>query len=79
MKTHKIVALPGDGIGKEIMPLALDVMQTLQETVGTYQLDIDQYPWGCEHYLETGVVMPLDGIQILSQYDAIYFVAAGHP
>lgn len=79
MKTHKIVALPGDGIGKEIMPLALDVLQALQEKCGTFKLEIDQYPWGCEHYLETGLVMPADGIQILSQYDAIYFVAAGHP
>lgn len=79
MRTHNIVALPGDGIGKEIMPLALDVMQTLQEAVGGYRLAVDQYPWGCEHYLETGVVMPKDGINILSQYDAIYFVAAGHP
>ncbi len=79
MKTHKIVALPGDGIGKEIMPVALDVMTTLQDVMGTFQLDVAQYPWGCEHYLETGVVMPPDGISILSQYEAIYFVAAGHP
>lgn len=79
MKPHRIVALPGDGVGKEIMPLALNVMRTLQDSIGTYTLEIDQYPWGCEHYLETGVVMPKDGIAILSKYDAIYFVAAGHP
>ncbi len=79
MKTHNIVALPGDGIGKEIMPLALDVMATLQDTVGTFKLAFEQYPWGCEHYLETGEVMPPNGIEILSQYDALYFVAAGHP
>jgi len=68
VKTHKIVALPGDGIGKEIMPLALDVMTTLQEATGSFKLDVDQYPWGCEHYLETGVVMPPDGISILSHW-----------
>ncbi|MEO1290211.1 MAG: isocitrate/isopropylmalate family dehydrogenase, partial [Chloroflexota bacterium] len=79
MRTHKIVALPGDGIGKEIMPLVLDALNALQTKCGDFHLEIDQYPWGCEHYLETGVVMPKDGIQILSQYDAIYFVAAGHP
>jgi len=79
MKTYKIVALPGDGIGKEIMPLSIEVITTLIEKVGGFQLNIDQYPWGCEHYLETGEVMPKDGIQILSQYDAIWFVAAGHP
>lgn len=79
MKTYKIVALPGDGIGKEIMPRALEVMNTLVEQVGTFQLEIDQYPWGCEYYLETGEVMPQNGIEILSQYNAIWFVAAGHP
>ena len=79
MKSYKIVALPGDGIGKEIMPLALEVMNTLVEQVGDFTLEIDQYPWGCEHYLETGEVMPKNGIKILSQYDAIWFVAAGHP
>jgi len=79
MKNYKIVALPGDGIGKEIMPLALEVMNTLVEQVGDFTLEIDQYPWGCEHYLETGEVMPKNGIEILSQYDAIWFVAAGHP
>lgn len=79
MKTYKIVALPGDGIGKEIMPLALHVLNTLVDTVGGFKIKVDQYPWGCEHYLETGEVMPKNGIQILSQYDAIWFVAAGHP
>lgn len=79
MKTYKIVALPGDGIGKEIMPLALEVMNTLVAKVGGFTLEIDQYPWGCEHFLETGEVMPKNGIDILSQYDAIWFVAAGHP
>jgi len=79
MNTYKIAALPGDGIGKEIMPLALDVLRTLEQVNGTFKLKMDQYPWGCEHYLENGVVMPPDGIQILSAYDAIYFVAAGHP
>ena len=79
MKTYKIAALPGDGIGKEIMPLALHVMNTLVDKVREFQLEVDQYPWGCEYYLETGEVMPKDGISILSQYDAIWFVAAGHP
>jgi len=79
MNTYQIAALPGDGIGKEIMPLALDVMRTLEETMGGFKLQFDEYPWGCEYYLETGVVMPSDGIKTLSKYDAIYFVAAGHP
>ncbi len=79
MNTYRIAALPGDGIGKEVMPVALKVLYTLSEAFGTFKLEVGQYPWGCEHYLETGVIMPPDGIDILRQYDAIYFVAAGHP
>lgn len=79
MKTYKIVTLPGDGIGKEIMPLALDVMNALVNKVGSFQIEFDEYPWGCEYYLETGEVMPKNGIEILRKYDAIWFVAAGHP
>lgn len=79
MKSYRIAALPGDGIGKEIMPVALDVLEKLAERAGAFRLEVDLYPWGCEYYLDTGVIMPADGIEILSRYDAIYFVAAGHP
>ena len=79
MNTYKIAALPGDGIGKEIMPAALDVMNTLSSATEEFRFEIEQYPWGCEHYLETGTIMPADGVETLSKFDAIYFVAAGHP
>ena len=79
MKRYRVAAVPGDGVGKEIMPLALNILQAVAEHVGTFELEIEVFPWGCEHYLETGEVMPPDGIQILGQFDAIYFVAAGHP
>ncbi len=79
MKTYKIAALPGDGIGKEIMPQALRVLQATAGATGNFQLEIEQFPWGCEYYLETGVIMPEDGADILRQFDSIYFVAAGHP
>lgn len=79
MSTYHIASLPGDGIGKEIMPCAINVLDTVAEIVGSFKLEFTAYPWGCEHYLETGTVMPSDGIEILSAYDAIYFVAAGHP
>ena len=78
MKTYKIASLPGDGVGKEIMPVAREVLTAVSAKEG-FQLDFTPYPWGCEYYLETGVVMPKDGIDILRPYDAIYFVAAGHP
>jgi len=78
MKTYAIAALPGDGVGKEIMPVAQDVLTAVAAKEG-FQIEFTAYPWGCEYYLETGVVMPKDGTDILRSYDAIYFVAAGHP
>lgn len=79
MKTHKIAVLPGDGIGKEVMPKAWNVLLAVAEKIGTFTLEGDQYPWGCEHFLETGIIMPQDGVETLRNYDAIYFVAGGHP
>jgi tartrate dehydrogenase/decarboxylase/D-malate dehydrogenase len=79
MTTYKIAVLPGDGIGKEIVPVGLEVLQAVANATGTFELITEQFPWGCEHYLETGEIMPEDGINLLRQFDAIYFGAAGHP
>ncbi|MCB0132451.1 MAG: hypothetical protein KDD78_16430, partial [Caldilineaceae bacterium] len=79
MRSHRIAVLPGDGIGREIMPHALAVLQEAAQLDGGFQLETEHYPWGCEYFLETGVIMPEDGIEILRDFDAIYFVAAGHP
>mgnify|MGYP001803023906 CR=1 FL=1 len=79
MKRYNIATLPGDGIGKEIMPECVRVLDAVAEHVGGYTLAYEYFPWGCEYCLETGVVMPADGIDILRPFDAIYFVAAGHP
>lgn len=79
MPTYKIAVLPGDGIGNEIMPEAVRVLQTAAERSGQFQIATEQFPWGAEHFLETGVIMPPDALQILRPFDAIYFVAGGHP
>jgi tartrate dehydrogenase/decarboxylase/D-malate dehydrogenase len=47
--------------------------------MGTFRLAVEAFPWGCEHYLETGEVMAPDGIDMLKDFDAVYFGAAGHP
>ncbi|KAA3663219.1 MAG: tartrate dehydrogenase [Chloroflexi bacterium] len=78
MKTYNIAALPGDGIGKEIMPCALDVLHAAAAKSG-FQLAFEAFPWGCEYYLETGKLMPRDGVGLLRPFHALYFVAAGHP
>ena len=77
--TYEIAVLPGDGIGREIMPNAVRVLQAAAAADRGFHLETATFPWGCEYCLETGVIMPDDGIDILRNFDAIYFVAAGHP
>jgi tartrate dehydrogenase/decarboxylase/D-malate dehydrogenase len=79
MKRYRIAAIPGDGIGKEIIPEGLKVLLAAAERMGTFQLAVEQFPWGCEHCLETGEVMARDGIDMLKEFDSIYFGASGHP
>jgi tartrate dehydrogenase/decarboxylase/D-malate dehydrogenase len=79
MKTYRIAVLPGDGIGKEVVPVGVQVLQAVVEKLGTFSLAFESFPWGCEYYLETGEVMPGDAIECLRSFDAILFGAAGHP
>jgi tartrate dehydrogenase/decarboxylase/D-malate dehydrogenase len=79
MKEYKIAAIPGDGIGKEVLPEGLKVIQAAADRMGTFRLSVEAFPWGCEHYLETSEVMAPDGIDILKDFDSVYFGAAGHP
>jgi len=78
MKCYKIAVIPGDGIGKEVVPEGLRVL----EAVGR-RCDIDfqwtHYPWSCETYTLTGQMMPADGIEQLKEHDAIFLGAVGFP
>jgi len=78
MKRYKIAVIPGDGIGQEVVPEGLRVL----EAVGQ-RFDIDfhwtHYPWSCETYLQTGRMMPEDGIEQLKEHDAIFLGAVGFP
>jgi len=79
MKTFRIAAIPGDGIGKEVIPAGIRVLEVLQECEGTFRMQFDTLPWGCDYYHETGKMMAEDGLEVLTGYDAIYFGAVGHP
>ena len=79
MRQHKIAAIPGDGIGKEVIPAGLSVLRALEAACGDFNLQVDDFPWGTDYYHETGLMMPEDGLTTLSKYDAIYFGAVGHP
>jgi len=77
-KEMKIAVIPGDGIGKEVMP---EGMRVLEAAAGKHGLDITwtDFDWSCETYLKTGSMMPEDGIEQLRAFDAIYLGAAGFP
>ena len=76
--TVKVAVIPGDGIGKEVMPEGLRVL----EKAG-HKHDISfawqEFDWSCESYLKTGHMMPEDGIEQLRAFDSIYLGAAGFP
>jgi tartrate dehydrogenase/decarboxylase/D-malate dehydrogenase len=75
----KIAAIPGDGIGKEVLPEGLKVLAAASERFGL-ELEITQFDWAsCDYYLQTGDMMPADWKAQLSGMDAIYFGAVGWP
>ncbi len=78
MATHRIAVIPGDGIGREVIPAGLRVLQRVAE-LGSFALQIDELPWSCRYYLENGAMMPADGLAILADHDAIYLGAVGDP
>ncbi|MDE5416046.1 tartrate dehydrogenase [Alkalihalobacterium chitinilyticum] len=79
MKKIKLSVIPGDGVGKEIMPHAVRVMDTVAEIHGGLSFDKVTYPWSCEYYLEHGKMMPEDGLDQLKDSDAVFLGAVGNP
>jgi tartrate dehydrogenase/decarboxylase / D-malate dehydrogenase len=76
----RIAVIPGDGIGKEVVPEGIRVLERLAEqSSGSLAFTFESFPWGCEHYLETGVMMDPGGLAKLADFDAIYFGAVGWP
>src|SRR5215470_13416477 len=72
--SHRIAVIPGDGVGKEVVPVGLDVLRALD-----VRLTFDELPWGCDYHARTGRMMPEDALGTLAGYDAIYLGAVGWP
>ena len=79
MRTHRIAAIAGDGIGQEVIPAGLQVLRALAERARDFSLDVTEFPWGSDFYRATGRMMPEDGLATLEPFDAIYFGAVGDP
>ena len=77
-ETIKVAVIPGDGIGKEVMPEGMRVLEAAGKKHGL-QFEWQEFDWSCETYLKTGHMMPEDGIEQLRPSDAVYLGAAGFP
>lgn len=78
MSTYRIAVIPGDGIGKEVMPEGLRVLEAASSKFGI-DLDLTHFDWNCDDYETTGLLMPEDGIDQLRPFDAIFLGAVGLP
>lgn len=74
----KIAVIPGDGIGKEVMPVGVACVNAAASRHGV-PLEWETFEWGSEYYLQHGQMMPTDGLDILAGFDAIYLGAVGLP
>lgn len=78
MAVYRVAVIPGDGIGPEVVEEGIRVLSAAGEHFG-FGLEWERFLWGCGHYLQTGHVMPPDGLSILQDFDAIYLGAVGLP
>ena len=79
MKTFRIACIPGDGIGKEVIPAGQQVLQALGQHQPTLRFAFTQFDWGGDWYRAHGEMMPADGLKALREHDAILFGSAGDP
>ncbi|MDB5360350.1 MAG: tartrate dehydrogenase [Rhodospirillales bacterium] len=79
MRTHKIAAIPGDGIGTEVIAAGLEALAICARRDGGFRLEVENFDWGSDYYKTYGVMMPADGLATLKHFDAIYFGAVGAP
>jgi tartrate dehydrogenase/decarboxylase/D-malate dehydrogenase len=78
MKRYRIASIPGDGIGREVLPEGVRVPDAAGRRFG-FSFEWDVLPWSCDYYAETGRMMPEDGTQRIRGHDAIFLGAIGFP
>jgi tartrate dehydrogenase/decarboxylase/D-malate dehydrogenase len=79
MKTYRIALVPGDGIGKEVVPAGRQVLEALAAADSGFAFDFEEFPWGGDYYRAHGEMMPANGLEALRGKDAILFGSAGDP
>lgn len=79
MNEYRIAVIPGDGIGKEVIPEGCRILNATQDALGTFRLHYEEFAWGTDYYMKHGMMMPRDALKILESFDAIYLGAIGYP
>jgi tartrate dehydrogenase/decarboxylase/D-malate dehydrogenase len=79
MKSYKIAAIPGDGIGTEVVAAGVEVLHAIAKRDGGFKFEVDHFDWGGEYYKKHGRMMPENGRDQIKTHDAILFGSAGHP
>src|ERR1043166_7207207 len=79
MRTYNIAAIPGDGIGIEVIAAGLEVLTALSQRDGGFELKVEHFPWSSDYYLAHGHYIPDGGLDKLKGCDAIFFGAVGSP
>ena len=79
MRVYRIAAIPGDGIGTEVIAAGLQVLNVLADRDRGFRLEVEHFPWNSDYYLEHGHYIPAGGLARLKTFDAIFFGAVGAP
>ena len=77
-QSFRIALIPGDGIGNEVVPAAVEVIEAAVARAGV-RLSFEEFDWSCERYAKTGRMMPEDGLEQMKRFDAILLGAVGWP
>ncbi|MDH5424322.1 MAG: tartrate dehydrogenase [Gammaproteobacteria bacterium] len=78
MSSYRLACIPGDGIGKEVLPEGVRVLDAAGKKFGI-KFEYDYFDWSCEYYAKHGRMMPPDGIEQIRQHDAVFLGAVGFP
>jgi tartrate dehydrogenase/decarboxylase/D-malate dehydrogenase len=78
MKTYRIASIPGDGIGTEVIPAGIEVLEALAAKED-FRMAFNHFDWSSERYKRSGAFIPNGGLQELRSFDAIFFGAVGAP
>jgi tartrate dehydrogenase/decarboxylase/D-malate dehydrogenase len=80
VQSFRIAVIPGDGIGQEVTPFGVAVLNRLAaRSAGKLTFSFESFPWGSDYYHKTNRMMSEDGLDRLREFDAIYFGAVGWP